>query len=331
MAKQKIDLAIGARNVAWQCALVAETGLTNEGLDKKYAKYLTGGTKRGDGETLGTFRAIREHACDPKKTYKTKNSGFQERMSVFDAVARDPDLAYVNTEVFDPSLWRLLSRPEISDSELQVIIAKELSLVGLYRPMNGDRQLGKWFLKDKSPFDFAGPDALEKSYRRFSSMESVRGLTLLAASARESLRVGEFRHISFLKDHFEKCLTAVTYNYGFPKELQILIRWLAGFRIFANRWDPDIPNDVSRANALASINARRAENGQKPLSSKKYHFWVEAEAIRLHRTQALHKYAPTPLTPEITWLTEHREPLSNALKDWDRYRETKDLWSPLWT
>ncbi|HEV2174061.1 MAG TPA: hypothetical protein VGR71_10855 [Nitrospira sp.] len=329
MARSKTELGMGAGNVAWHDAIVSATGLTDEELDKEYAKYRSNGKERSDGGARGTFWSIGQRAYDPRKTHKPRKSRRKTNMSVFAAVARDPQVAQINADVLEPSLWRLLSRPEVTELELQTIITTTLRREGLYRMQKGDRELGMTFLRDKQPFRFGHPEMLLETYYQFSSWQSISGLTLIAAFSRESLRVGNFRHIDLLRDEFERCLMAVTYRYGFRKDLQVLIRWLAGFRIFSNRWDPDIPNDTTRAIALNTINAKRSGRGEKPLPSDKYNFWVEALAVRYHKTDTLHRYPPTALTPQLEWLDANRDRLNMACKAWDRGQPTDDLFSPL--
>lgn len=327
MARLKTELGKGARNVAWHDALVEVTGLTNEALDLEYAKYRADGSERDDGGGRGTFWSIGRYAYDPAKVHSDTGTKTTRNMSVYDAVARDPELARINTDVYDQDLWRLLSRPEVGDAELQSIITRTLRRQGLYRPLNVDRTLGKMFLKDKSAYAYASREQIEDAFYKISSWRNIAGLTLLAALSRERLRVGAFAHIGLLQDEFNFCLEAVAHHYGFSKDLQRLIHWLAAFRVFSNRWDDDIPNDRSRAKALAHINSRRNEQGKRPL--KKSDFWVEALAVRYHTTRALYKYAPTPLTPQLKWLDENRIGLSNAIDDWDHQRDTDDLWCPL--
>lgn len=329
MARKSTDLGMGAGNVAWHDAIVSATGLSDEELDKKYAIFDVNGTKRLDGGASGVFWSIGNRAFDPRKSYKARQKGYAENMSVYDAVARDPEFARINSDILEPWLWRLLSRPEVTGPELQQIIVMTLRREGLYRPLKGDRELGMVFLKDKRPFRFADQEMLLDAYYLFSSWQNISGLTLLAAFSRESLRVGNFNHIELLRSEFERCLMAVTDDYGFRKDLQILIRWLAQFRIFSNRWDPDIPNDTTRALARNHINAMRDARGEKPLPADTYNFWVEALAVRYHKTDSLHRFAPTVITPSLAWLEGHREQLVNALRAADRGQDTCDLCSPL--
>jgi len=307
--------------------MVARTKLTNEALDLRYAQYRSDGTTRDDGGGSGTFWSIGRYAYDPAKVHSGKVSKTKKNMSVYEAVGRDPQYAHINADVYDQGLWRLLSRPEVNDAELEDIITTALRRQGLYRPKHEDRILGKQFLKDKSAFYYAGSEEMQNAFFKMTGWHSVAGLTLLAALSREYLRHGMFEHVGLLKFEFEHCLMTVAYQHGFSKDLQLLIQWLANFRIFSNRWDVNIPNAWSRSKALAHFNRVRKEQGQKPLP--KPDFWVEALAVRYHTTQLLFKYAPVPSTPQLEWLEQNRERLTDALKAWDYGQDTDDLWSPL--
>jgi hypothetical protein len=318
---------MGARNAAWHDAMVHVAGLTNEALDLRYAQYRADYSRRDDGGAIGTFWSIGRFAYDPAKVYSEKGTNVKKNMSVYGAVGRDPEFAHINSGIYDQGLWRLLSRPQVADAELQTIITTALRQKGLFRPQDGDRMLGRQFLRDKSAFDYAGPDQMQDAFFSISSWHNVASLTLLAALSREYLRLGAFEYIGLLQFEFEHCLQAVTFKYGFSRSLELLIHWLAAYRIFSNRWDDDIPNDESREHALAKINSDRGEQGQKPLA--KYDFWVEALAVRYHGTYAVHRYAPVPMTPQLQWMEDHRARLAQAFKDWDHGQETPDLWSPL--
>ena len=327
MARRKTELGFGARNAAWHDAMLKVSGLTNEALDQKFAMYRADGTKRSDGGGIGTFWGIGRFAYDPAKVHADKATGSKKHMSVYEAVGRDPEFAHINEDIYDQGLWRLLSHPEVSDAELQEIIDTALRRAGLFRPKSGDRQLGRQLLKDKSAFDYAHTEQMQDAFFNWTSWHNVAGLTLLAAFSRESLRLGAFDHISLLQIEFNHCLQAVAFRYGFSRDLERLIHWLAAFRIFSNRWDKDIPNAASRAKALAHFNAERDEQRRRPLS--KADFWVEALAVRYHTTYAVYRYAPVPITPQLEWLDQNREKLNKAFKAWDNRQPTDDLFSPL--
>jgi hypothetical protein len=326
MARRRTELGAGAKHVAWHDALVHVTGLTNDALDLKYAVYRADGSRRDDGGALGTFRNIARHGYDPATVHADKKSKSKKNMSVFEAVSRDPDLAFLTADICDQGLWQLLSR-EVGGVELKAIIATALRRQGLFRPLEADRGIGRRFIRDHAVFDYAGNDTMADAYMAITRQGTVGSLTLLAALGRESYRLGIFEYSETLRTEFEFCLMNVTARYGFSKRLDRLIYWLAVLRVFSNRWDEDIPNAWSRQQAMWKINSDRSEKGLQPLT--KHEFWVEALALQYHNTAPLYKYAPVPLTPDLEWLEQHRERLHQVLTDWEKTGEADDCFCPL--
>ncbi|MGH9436340.1 MAG: hypothetical protein ACRD22_00235 [Terriglobia bacterium] len=295
-------MALGARNVAWHDALAWHTGeKSDKALDEAYACFNADGTLRADGGGRGIFWHIKRHAYDPGAAHG------KSHLSVLAAVARDPDYAYLNYEVYDAPFWRLISPPGPTEVALEAVISAVPNRHGLFRvsgtESNRDVTVGNEYLKDKRPIRYAVGDSYEKPIRDIAAWGDFDGLTLLAALSREAYGQGEFEHLEFLRIQFEFCLCTVAYQYGLGNDLEILIQWLAHYRLFANRWE-GIPDAQSRQQALACLNAQRVAQGLRPC--KLSDFWVEALAIRSHNPGPTMRYPITPLTPELKRLIELR-------------------------
>ena len=332
--RPKTDLGLGTRNVAWHDAMLHLTELSNQALDRQYAKFWDDGTERDDGGAKDAFSNIRRFAYDPASSHE-KDRVKQiigapnqnpakiraKHRPVLEAVALDPVYSYINDEVYHTKFWRLIRLPMITDSELRDIISNQLVHHNLYRLDDIDKRIGRVFLKDKTAFDHATTQQYLDILREITSWHTFDSLTLLGALSREAITHGYFKHIDALRFEFKMSLIHVAFRYGLKKDIEILIGWLAFYRIFMNRWD-EIPDDNTRRQALAYI-----KHSKKPNSQSR--FWMDALAVRFHNTSVLFKSPIVRYSPDLIWFEDNYARLVATWNEWDQGMDVMDLSCPL--
>lgn len=313
------DIAGRARAVFWYYAVRHLSGLSDEALDRKFVMMGSDGYERGIGRPHA-FRRIRVFGADPGyRETRRAAEGLDDRpirdFRLVDVVAREPGLEHTRA-VYESPFWRLITPPAPTLDEIQRIIANLLDAAGLYRATDQDILLGKTFLKDTSPF--VTGTKCEKRYATGLMDIGHRGelddLALLGALAREAAASYGTYQMERISMEFEFCLQQVKYRYELDTEIQKLIGWLAGYRIFSNRWDP-IPTKETRQLARRYLDSVRKEQGLKPL--KHNSFAIDALAVRYHKRSGVHLHPIVEQTTEIKRLIRNRV---NWQKKLDRQR-----------
>lgn len=302
--RPRISLPDGARNVAWHDAVATTEGKSDKELDETYANYGSDGSQRSDGGRKDVFGRISRNAYDPAHAVGP------DAMSVLEAVERytkEDKVVIASQDVYKSQFWKLLSTPPLSEPELRELIDDLLVRHYLYRVPGENPELdimaGNTFLKEKRPFRYAEGNDLYYSIAEIAAWDSFDGLALLSALSRERLLRGTFEHMEWIKDQFQHSLMRVVDRYNLRKDIQLLIDWLAHYRIFSNRWD-EVPTDETRGHALAHINRIRSAKNKKP--AEKVDFWVEALAIRYHNTERCHLYPIVAKMQDLRWLEKNR-------------------------
>lgn len=229
--RPSLDLAIRLRNWVWYWLVRTESNLSDDALDAKYVRVMS-------GERPRLFFRIKSGGSSPDEL-----RGYHSHKSIYELVHEAGEFEAARLW-FESPLWRFLTEPNLKPADFTAFIGVQLKRRGLFRARPEDLLPGRAVLGDDEPaFETGLTDNYQKSLRIAAMMCEMQTISLLAALFREAH--GEFE--AEIARHIEEKLMETIEHYlrtlPIPNRPKRCFRLLVQDRILRNRWitEADMP------------------------------------------------------------------------------------------
>lgn len=299
------------RALVWYAVVRSIKDLDDKKLDDLFVKRSPSGRSRRKIGRTRTFSLIATLGVDPnwseqsRKRLPPYNPLVHETrprrrrsFSLVEVVAQTP--GYEDTRrVYFSIIWRLISPPAPTMTELRGIIAALLDELGLFRAV-GDAPLESGrAIKTHEAFVRFPSKTYDRSLDELVAAGSLDHVALLAALYLESLYVGSLEQALKLRDALRECAARFVENAHLPSLPRILLLFLLEERVIKNQWG-DLISQRDRVYARKVL----LDEYPKPAWPRKItRFMLDVTALLLYRYRtSAHEFPVVPRTGVVAKL-----------------------------